>query len=60
MASLWKKSNSTNYYYRFMHKGNVYQATTGKSNRKQAQRKANEIEAEIKQCRRQSRPSTGV
>lgn len=49
MASLWKKSNSANYYYRFMVKGEVYQGTTGKSNKVQAQRAANKIEAEIKQ-----------
>jgi integrase len=49
MATLWKKANSVNYYYKFMVNGKTYQATTGKSNRVQAQRTANKIEAEIKQ-----------
>ena len=49
MASLWKKRNSKNYYYRFVIKGKPYQGTTRKSNKTQAQRTANKIEAETKQ-----------
>ena len=48
MASLFKKSNSKNYYYRFEWKSKPYQASTGKPNKQQAQRVANKREQDIK------------
>ena len=48
MATVYKKPNSPNWYYKFRHNGERYEKSTGTSSHKQALVVLKKVQAEIK------------